>query len=48
MASDVMVLGAAVTVAGVGLKSLASSHMPAPIKSTLGGTQNLIEDDGVV
>lgn len=51
LASDVLVLGAAVSVAGVGLKSLSSQYsksVPVPIKSTLGGTQSLAEDDDLI
>jgi len=49
IASDVFVLGAAVSVAGVGIKSLSTTYIrgsPASLKSTLGGTQsNAIDDD---
>ena len=48
IASDVVVLGAAVSVAGVGIKSLATRYSmgaASSIKSTLGGTQSYINDD---
>ena len=48
LASDVLVLSAAVSVAGVGLKSLSAQYtkkMPAPIKATLGGAESCVEDD---
>ena len=51
LASDVVVLGAAVSVAGVGLKSLSSQYrkvMPAPVRAALGGAESCIEDDDVM
>ena len=48
IASDVVVLGAAVSVAGVGIKSLATKYSKgasSAIKSTLGGTQSSTNDD---
>ncbi|KAK4693337.1 hypothetical protein P7C71_g4044, partial [Lecanoromycetidae sp. Uapishka_2] len=48
LASDVVVLGAAVGVAGVGLKSLSSKYkgfMPTPVKAALGGAESCYEDD---
>ena len=51
LASDVLILGAAVSVAGVGLKSLSAQYknkMPAPFKATLGGTESCVEDDDLI
>ena len=51
LASDVLVLGAAISVAGVGLKSLSAQYkhkMPAPIKATLGGAESCVEDDDLI
>ncbi len=48
LASDVVVLGAAVGVAGVGLKSLSSQYrkvIPAPVKAALGGAESFADDD---
>ena len=51
IASDVVVLGAAVTVAGVGIKSITtkySNSQPQPIKSTLGENKRDDKDDDLI
>lgn len=51
LASDVLVLSAAVSVAGVGLKLLGSRNMnklQAPVKATLGGSDSCAEDDELI
>ena len=48
LASDVLVLGAAVSVAGVGLKSISAQYKKSystPVKATLGGYESCLEDD---
>ena len=49
LASDVLVISAAVGVAGVSLTSLGSQYrkmLPAAIKTSLGGTEGLLEEEG--
>lgn len=51
LASDVLVLGAAVSVAGVGFKSLSAQYknkMSSPIKATLGGAESCVGDDDLI
>lgn len=52
LASDVVVLGAAVSIAGVVLKSLSSkcrNDLPTPIEAALGSSQNYVgEDDDLI
>ena len=51
LASDVLVLGAAVSVAGVGLKSFGALYrdkVSTPVKATLGGSDSCAEDDDLI
>ena len=49
LASDVLVLGAALSIIGVVLRSLLSQHkqyLPAPIYASIGNTQSCVREDG--
>ena len=51
LASDVLVLGAAVSVAGVGLKSFGVSYkdkLSTPVNATLGGSDSCAEEDDLM
>ena len=48
LVSDVLILGAAVSIVAIVLISLLSQYkeyLPAPIKATLGGTQSCADED---
>ncbi|KAL2054181.1 hypothetical protein ABVK25_005720 [Lepraria finkii] len=51
LASDVLVLGAAVSVARVGLKSFGVSYkdkLSTPVNATLGGSDSCAEEDDLM